>query len=132
MLGKWLRTTSQPAEAEASPPPVTAPEPTDDELATVLALVIVSDHDVRMVVERTGFPPDLATAAVNELGRRNVVTDAGGDFFKATQASCPGPCGRGGHELHGHEIVISPPHFEWQCAACRDGVTPAPADVSAG
>jgi len=124
MLGKWLRTTSQPGDEPDSPPPTSTPEPSDEDLATIVALVVVSDHDIRSVVDRTGMHPDLATAAVTELGRRNVVTDAGGPFFKATQVSCPGACGRGGHELRGQEIVITPPRFEWVCADCRDGRWP--------
>ena len=133
MLGKWLRTTPQPGETEGQqpPPPTHALEPTDDDLASVLALVVVSDHDIRMIVERTGMLYDVATAAMNELGRRNVVTDAGGDFFKATQLSCPGPCGRGGHELRGQEIVITPPRFEWTCAACHDGRWTPPTEDAA-
>jgi len=126
MLGKWLRTTSRTADSADGPAPAPAPEPTDDELATVLALLVVSDHDVRMIMERTGFPADLAVATVNELGRRNVVSDAGGDFFTATQGYCAGPCRRGGHELRGQEIVITPPRFEWECAHCRDSEPMAP------
>jgi len=128
MLGKWLR-TSRPAESEqpdlpAPPPepvpPTPPPEPTDDDLATILALVVVSDHDLGMITQRTRLSTDLATAAVAELDRRGVVTDAGGGFFKAAQASCPGTCWRGGHELLGQEIVITPPRFEWWCASCWD------------
>ena len=65
-----------------------------------------------MIVERTGFSTELAAAAVGELARRGVVTDAGGGFYKAAQVSCPGNCWRGGHELRGQEIVITPPGFE--------------------
>jgi hypothetical protein len=127
MLGKWLR-TSRPSEPEqpvlATPPaeqpvlPTPPPEPTDDDLATILALVVVSDHDLGMIMQRTHLATDLATAAVAELDRRRIVTDAGGGFYKAAQASCPGTCWRGGHELSGQEIVITPPGFEWWCAPC--------------
>jgi hypothetical protein len=119
MLGKWLRTSSRPAEPDQSGLPVPR-EPTDDELATILALVVVSDHDVAMIEQRTRFSNETASAAVAELDRRGVVADAGGGFYKASQGSCPGTCGRGGHELRGQEIVITPPSFEWWCAPCWD------------
>ena len=119
MLGKWLRTTSRPAEPEQPglPPPA---EPTDDDLATILALVVVSDHDLGMIEQRTRFSRELASAAVGELDRLGVVADAGGGFYKAAQGSCPGNCSRGGHELRGQEIVITPPGFEWWCGQCWD------------
>ena len=88
MLGKWLRTTTRPAEQPSAA--LASPQLADDDLATILALVVVSDHDLRMIVERTGFSTELAAAAVGELARRGVVTDAGGGFYKAAQASCPG------------------------------------------
>jgi len=119
MLGKWLRNTSQPEE-EPPAPPTAPPEPTDDELATILALVVVSDHDIRMMIDRTHFPDELAAAALEELERMGVIDDAGVRFYKASQGSCPGTCWRGGHELRGQEIVITPPGFEWWCAQCWD------------
>lgn len=129
MLGKWLRTTPRSAQPSAAP----APSPsTDDDLATILALVVVSDHDLRMIVERTGFLTEQAAGAVGELARRGVVTDAGGGFYKAAQVSCPGNCWRGGHELRGQEIVITPPAFEWWCSACWDAEKAAPAEPSDG
>jgi hypothetical protein len=126
MLGKWLRTTSRPA---AEPEQPTSLEPTDDDLATILALVVVSDHDLGMIGQRTQLPPEAATAAVDELERLGAIADAGGGFYKATQGSCPGTCWRGGHELRGQEIVITPPGFEWWCAQCWDeerASSPAP------
>lgn len=119
MLGKWLRTTSRSSDSGQSE----LPQPTDasdDDLATILALVVVSDHDLGMIEQRTRFATELATAAVAELGRRGVIADAGGGFYKASQGSCPGTCWRGGHELRGQEIVITPPGFEWWCAQCWD------------
>ena len=130
MLGKWLRTTPRSAGSRRQRLP--RPPSPDDDLATILALVVVSDHDLRMIVERTGFSTELAAAAVGELARRGVVTDAGGGFYKAAQASCPGTCWRGGHELRGQEIVITPPAFEWWCSACWDAEKAAPAEPSDG
>jgi len=140
MLGKWLRTTSRPAEPEqsvlpSSPEPEQPilpfpPEASDDDLATILALVVVSDHDLGMIEQRTRFSPELTTAAVAQLDRQGVIADTGGGFYKAAQDSCPGMCERGGHELRGQEIVITPPSFEWWCARCWDagqGRSAAPA-----
>lgn len=124
MLGKLFRTAPRPAESTqagaAVPGAATPTGPADDDLATILALVVVSDFDVPMIVQRTGFSAEVATTAVAELERRGVVGDAGGGFYKASQASCPGTCWRGGHELRGQEIVITPPRFEWWCAPCWD------------
>jgi hypothetical protein len=122
MLGKWLRTTSRPADPaqpEGSELPVST-EPTDDDLATILALVVVSDHDLGMIGQRTPFSPELTGAAVAELDRLGVIAHAGGGFWTASQSSCPGTCWRGGHELRGQEIVITPPTFQWWCAQCWD------------
>ena len=140
MLGRLRRGAKPgpPSSGAGSDPETTSrpTEPAADDLATVLALVVVSDHDVRMIVERTRFTPDLATAVVEELAWRGVVRDAGGGFHQAVQMTCPGPCARGGHELRGQEIVITPPSLSWWCAACWDSEhagrdVPAPADEAA-
>jgi hypothetical protein len=140
LLGRLRRATPGPPRPDAGAEPETPSLPTGptaDDLATVLALVVVSDHDVRMLVERTGFTPELATAVVEELGRRGVIRDVGGGFHQAAQTTCPGPCVRGGHELRGQEIVITPPSFGWWCAPCWDSEhagrpgASAPADVEA-
>ena len=124
MVGRWRQRArdSSSVEDETVVPeaPVATPEPTADELASVLALVIVSDLDTDQIRERTGMPSDGAAAAIAQLRERDIVRDSGGGYFQAAQVSCAGSCLRAGHELRGQEIVISAKSFRWSCAPCWD------------
>jgi hypothetical protein len=126
MRGRWRRGVENSPGSEEEPEPVmhgvqeTRPEPTTDDLASVLALVIVSDLNAEQIRERTGISSDGAEAAIARLQDRDIVRDSGGGYFQASQVSCAGSCLRKGHELRGQEVVIDAKSFRWSCAACWD------------
>ena len=113
-MGRSLAVRTREAAAPAEP------APTVDELSSVLALVIVSDLNIEQIGERTGMSPTGTEAAIAALQEQTIVFDSGGAYYRATQARCPGPCRRQGHELRGQQVVINAKTFRWICAECHD------------
>jgi hypothetical protein len=96
------------------------PEPTVDDLASVVALVVASDQSQEQICSRTGMGASHASAALSILLTRNVIFDSGGGYYQGRQGSCAGSCARKGHELRGQEIVIDAQRLTWWCAPCWD------------
>ena len=96
------------------------PGPTVQELASIVAIVLVSDHSIDSLSERLKATSAETEQAIERLLRRGAVVDSGGGFFQSTQSACAGTCGRPGYTLGGQEVVIDSKTLSWQCASCRD------------
>jgi hypothetical protein len=123
MIRRWRPppdSSSGDEELPSSEAQMTVPEPSVDDLASVLALVIVSDLNAEQVRERTGMPANGAESALARLVDSEIIFDSGGAYFRASQVECAGSCSRQGHQLRGQEVVIDPNSFSWSCAVCWD------------
>jgi len=100
-------------------------QPTTDDLASVLAVVIASTRTVEGILDHTGVARADGVAAIAHLRQRDIIRDVGGENYHAAQTLCAGPCSRAGRAIGGHEVVINPQTFRWMCATCWDaGATP--------
>ena len=91
-----------------------------DDLATVLALVIVSEFNAEEIRDRTGMGRDNVVAAIEHLRERDLIRDSGREYYRVSQSSCAGSCTLKGHEMRGQEVVIDAKTLAWSCAACWD------------
>jgi hypothetical protein len=95
-------------------------EPTTDDLASVLAIVIASSRTAEDIRDHTGAVSDKLQAAIAQLVERDIIRKVGGHYYHASQSLCAGPCSRGGRLMRGYEVVINPQTLRWMCAACWD------------
>lgn len=100
--------------------PVPPREPTVQELASIVAIVLVSDHTVSELAERLKMTPSETELAIERLLDDRTIADSGGGFYQSSQGTCAGRCGREGHTLRGQEVVIDSRSLAWWCSPCRE------------
>jgi hypothetical protein len=106
---------SEPGDAGRVP---VEPEPTEEELASVIAIVLVSDSDEAELSRRFATNAGRTQLLVRRLLEREVIRDSGGGFYQSRQLVCAGECERRGDLLRGQEVVIQRSNLAWWCAAC--------------
>jgi len=94
------------------------PEPTVDELASVIAIVLVSDNDETELAKRLGTTEARIRLLVQRLLERGTLRDSGVEFYRSAQLVCAGSCERRGNLLRGQEVVIHRATLAWWCASC--------------
>lgn len=97
-----------------------ASQPSADDLASVVAIVIGSIRTAEDIRDHTGVVWDDVLASIAYLSERGVVRDVGSGQYHVSQILCAGPCSRGGTDVRGEEVVINPMTFRWMCGACWD------------
>jgi hypothetical protein len=88
---------------------------TEDDLQSVLAVVINTDGNVRQIRQLTGLDDERARAALRELDRRDITRPLGGGYWKAYQRECA-RCSR--PPVGGAAIMIDGETLRWFCEDC--------------
>jgi hypothetical protein len=94
------------------------PEPTDDEFASMIAIVLVSDTNETELAGRLGTTQARTRLIVQRLLERGTMRDSGGGYYQSGQLVCAGSCERRGDLLLGQEVVIDRATLAWWCGPC--------------
>jgi hypothetical protein len=117
-LGAEAGGASFTSEAGVDSPAPVEPEPTAEELASVIAIVLVSDTDETELSRRLATNAARTQLLIGRLRQREVIRDSGGGFFQSSQLVCAGACERRGDLFRGEAVVIQRSNLAWWCAPC--------------